>query len=188
MLTTRTPPHTALIIRASASGSSSETSSVLGGCSGSPKFVTTSPIPTRLAMATPFQRPSPWCATSYPAPVKASRGISSSASLVSCMSRTSGFARSSHHVTFSSRAFSELTFQVAIRIRSGSPGPDERGKAVQPLQAFVEALGAAVEDELADAEPRVGIDVLEDLLRRAAEWPAPFRVLHLGVVDGRLEG
>src|SRR3989442_13705897 len=30
------------------------------------------------------------------------------------MSRTSGLARSSHHVTFSSLAFSELTFQVAI--------------------------------------------------------------------------
>src|SRR2546422_11123612 len=32
------------------------------------------------------------------------------------MSRTSGLARSSHHVTFSSLAFSELTFQVAIRM------------------------------------------------------------------------
>ena len=43
-------------------------------------------------------------------------GASASASFVSCISRTSGCARSSHHVTLSSRAFSEFTFQVAIRI------------------------------------------------------------------------
>ena len=34
------------------------------GASGSPKLVTTSAMPQRLAMATPFHRPSPWCATS----------------------------------------------------------------------------------------------------------------------------
>src|SRR5439155_17410203 len=32
------------------------------------------------------------------------------------MKSTSGLARSSHHVTFSSRAFSELTFHVAMRM------------------------------------------------------------------------
>src|SRR5438128_2828517 len=65
-------------------------------------------------MATPFHRPSPWCASSYPASWNASAGASGSASLVSCISSTSGRARSSHHVTLSRRAFSELTFQVAI--------------------------------------------------------------------------
>ena len=45
-------------------------------------------------------------------------GASASASLVSCISSTSGRARSSHQVTLSSRAFSELTFQVAIRTPS----------------------------------------------------------------------
>src|SRR5438309_1237994 len=72
-------------------------------------------------MATPFHRPSPWCASSYPASRKASAGASGSASLVSCISSTSGLARSSHHVTFSRRAFSELTFQVAMRIHIDYP-------------------------------------------------------------------
>ena len=43
-------------------------------------------------------------------------GASASESFVSCISRTSGAARSSHHSIFSSRAFMELTFQVAIRM------------------------------------------------------------------------
>src|SRR5687767_6615437 len=42
---------------------------------------------------------------------------SSSESLVSCRSKTSGAARSSHQVTLPSRALSEFTFHVAIRIR-----------------------------------------------------------------------
>jgi hypothetical protein len=46
-------------MRASASGSSSPTSLVTAGCSGLPKLITMSDKPTRLAMATPFQRPSP---------------------------------------------------------------------------------------------------------------------------------
>src|SRR3954447_15626134 len=56
-------------------------------------------------------------------------GASGSASFVSCISRTSGAARSSHQSTFSWRAFSELTFQVAMRIGTvrcsgwrGAPG------------------------------------------------------------------
>jgi hypothetical protein len=53
------PPQSAVIMRASASGSSSCTSGVAGGRNGSPKFVTTSAMPSRLATATPFQRPSP---------------------------------------------------------------------------------------------------------------------------------
>jgi len=55
----RMPPQTAEIIRASASGSSSPTSGVFAVSRGSPKWVTTPSIPHRLAMATPFQRPSP---------------------------------------------------------------------------------------------------------------------------------
>src|SRR6185369_3028773 len=43
-------------------------------------------------------------------------GASVSDSFVSCMSRTSGAARSSHHSIFSSRAFIELTFHVAMRM------------------------------------------------------------------------
>ena len=58
------PPHTAEIMRASENGSSSPTSGVRGGGSGSPKFVTTPSSPQRLAMATPFHRPSPWWASS----------------------------------------------------------------------------------------------------------------------------
>src|SRR5207245_4135724 len=50
------------------------------------------------------------------ASLKVATGASASESFVSCISRTSGFARPSHQTTFSSRAFSELTFQVAIRI------------------------------------------------------------------------
>ena len=51
--------YTAEIIRASAPGSSSPASGVAAARSGSPKFVTTSSIPQRLATATPFHRPSP---------------------------------------------------------------------------------------------------------------------------------
>src|SRR2546426_3729382 len=71
------------------------------------------------------------------------------------MRRTSGRARSSHHVTLSRRAFSELTFQLAIRTglrlpRAGPPwlvlraarlttpgseGPDGRTAAAIPLRA-----------------------------------------------------
>jgi hypothetical protein len=38
------------------------------------------------------------------------------------MRRTSGRARSSHHETFSRRAFRELTFQVATRTPALLPG------------------------------------------------------------------
>src|SRR5882672_5933085 len=43
-------------------------------------------------------------------------GNAESASLVSCMQRTSGCAYASHSSTRGRRAFSELTFQVAIRM------------------------------------------------------------------------
>src|SRR5215831_8012063 len=120
----RTPPHSALIILASASGSSSPASDVWAGRNGSPKFEITPPMPQRLAIATPFHRPSPWCASSYPAWLNVSTGASASASFVSCIRSTSGFVRSSHHMTFSRRAFSELTFQVAIRMSKDHPTLD----------------------------------------------------------------
>src|ERR1035437_9940745 len=44
-------------------------------------------------------------------------GAASSASLVSCISSTSGVRWTSHSSTRGSRALSELTFQVAMRIR-----------------------------------------------------------------------
>ena len=43
-------------------------------------------------------------------------GAASAASFVYCMTRTSGFARSSHHESLPSRAFNEFTFHVAMRI------------------------------------------------------------------------
>src|SRR5215471_3976514 len=49
------------------------------------------------------------------------------------MSRTSGRARSSHHVTFSRRAFSEFTFQVAIRIFWGEGALGAKSKQSKRL-------------------------------------------------------
>jgi hypothetical protein len=43
-------------------------------------------------------------------------GTSVSDTFVSCIRSTSGWARSSHYVTFSRRAFNELTFRVAMRM------------------------------------------------------------------------
>src|SRR6266496_2638956 len=83
-------------------------------------------------MATPFHRPSPWCASSYPASRNTSTGAAASVSFVSCMRSTSGRARSSHQRTLSRRAFSELTFQVAILIALdylGSPPPRRKARS-----------------------------------------------------------
>src|SRR5262245_821439 len=60
-----------------------------------------------------------------------STGASASASFVSCISRTSGFARASHQATLSSRARSELTFQVAIRMLYVLPMREFRGGAAR---------------------------------------------------------
>ncbi len=43
-------------------------------------------------MATPFQRPSPWGADSYPSADSAMAGKAVSATFVSCMQSTSGWA------------------------------------------------------------------------------------------------
>ena len=47
-------------------------------------------MPARLAIATPFHWPWPWCASSYPASRNAAAGAAASVSLVSCISSTSG--------------------------------------------------------------------------------------------------
>src|ERR1700675_4418288 len=105
------------------------------------------------------------------------------------MSSTSGFARSSHHQTFSSRARRELTFQVAIRMPRSAPRElHERGETLHPLEALLDPITAEVDDQLAHAEPRIRLHVLQNLLRRAAERAPPARVDHRGVVHGRLEG
>ena len=59
-------PQTALTMRASSNGSKSSSPPAfrLSRTGPSPKLVTTSAIPTLLAMATPFHRPSPWWASS----------------------------------------------------------------------------------------------------------------------------
>ena len=77
---TRTPPQSAAMSR------------VPWASSVDPMPVETSESPTRLAMATPFHRPSPWWAVSYPRAAKAPWGNTASACLVSCMQRTSGWA------------------------------------------------------------------------------------------------
>jgi len=69
-------------------------------------------------MATPFQRPSPWDADSYPRVDSAMAGKAASASFVSCMQTTSGWAYSIHSSTRDKRALSEFTFQVAMRMFS----------------------------------------------------------------------
>src|SRR5664279_2236698 len=53
-------------------------------------------------------------------------GAASSASFVSCISRTSGFFSASHSSTRSRRALSELTFHVAMRIRASELPPAGR--------------------------------------------------------------
>src|SRR5439155_17253332 len=111
-------------------------------------------------MANPFQRPSPWCASSYPAVRNASAGASESASLVSCMSSTSGFARSSHHRTLSRRAFRELTFQVAIR--TGNCFSERRAdvKSPSPLASGDEVVAEPAAPEADERCQHAGDDVV----------------------------
>src|SRR5699024_927748 len=79
------------------------------------KPVSTSVMPTREAMATPFHCERPCWATSYPSSVNGSIGNWSSRHLVSCMARTSTSWASSHAATRSIRRRMEFTFQLAIR-------------------------------------------------------------------------
>ena len=79
-LATRMPPHVADTMRASSRTISSSGAKPTAGSSR----------PTLLRMATPFQRPSPWCTPSYPSAENVSDGKAESASFVSCMHRMSG--------------------------------------------------------------------------------------------------
>ena len=105
---TRTGPQVTAIVLASSAVSSGKP-----GSPGRPRA--TSCSPTRDSTATPFQRPSPWCATAYPSGVTESAGNASAPTLVSCRHTTSGAACSSHSTSRGSRASTEFTFQVAIR-------------------------------------------------------------------------
>src|SRR5438128_1579198 len=81
-------------------------------------------------------------------------------SFVSCINRTSGFARSSHHTTFSSRAFNELTFQVAMRIVLGPRWivyrvPQIDRDEIRPVSAREPAaVGRPVVDQRRGRHPR----------------------------------
>src|SRR5207249_828592 len=67
------------------------------------------------------------------------------------MRRTSGRARASHHSTLSRRAFSELTFQVAIRT-------DPRLPRAGPPQAMDVVLGAVRHVEVDDVRQLLDVD------------------------------
>ena len=64
-----------------------------------------------------------------PSRKKSSDGTSSSASFVSCIKSKSGCTRPSHQRTFSSRALSELTFQVAMRMAADIQQRPERRRS-----------------------------------------------------------
>jgi hypothetical protein len=83
----------------------------------------TSSMPTRDTVATPFHWASPCAATSYPLECSSSRGNAAFAILVSCRQTTSGWTRSSQSSSRGRRARCEFTFQVASRIRTGCPMP-----------------------------------------------------------------
>src|SRR5713101_6407250 len=85
-------------------------------------------MPTRDRIATPFHWLWPWWTDSYPSPENARLGNASSASFVSWRHNTSGCAYTSHSSTRSWRAFSELTFQVAIR--TGQTLPPRCGRSM----------------------------------------------------------
>ena len=90
-------------------------------------------------------------------------GASASVSLVSCMSRMSGAARSSQLSTASWRALSELTFQVAMRIGA-------RDRSVPPAALAVEVEGRGVGDGHDGHRPgldRVGHDEIHVVGDRA---------------------
>jgi N-acyl-D-aspartate/D-glutamate deacylase len=138
---TRTPAHVADRRRASTVSSSA----------WSENPATTSSIPTRLRIATPFQRPSPQCAASYPSVWKAMAGKSASASFVSWRHSTSGCAYCSHSSTRGRRALSEFTFQVAMRME---------GVSVRAMTADLVIKGGRVLD--GSGGPAIDADVAID--------------------------
>jgi hypothetical protein len=87
---------------------------LLQGRNGSPKFVITLSMPARLTMATPFQRPFAVVRNRIAGAFEGSRWhiqVGKLGFLQQQDVRPSLYR--SHHVTFSRRAFRELTFQVA---------------------------------------------------------------------------
>src|SRR5690606_33938994 len=79
------------------------------------RSVTTSSMPTRERIATPFQRPSPRWTASYPRSARSVYGNCSSEILVSCRQSTSGFITCSHTLMRGIRLGREFTFQVTMR-------------------------------------------------------------------------
>src|SRR5213593_3082248 len=68
---------------------------------------------------------------------------------------------------------------------------DHRAETFHPLQTLGETLATEIEDELADAQTRVGRDVLHDLRgapRKRSTRPARPEVRLAHVVDRRLVG
>ncbi len=84
-----------------------------GGLAGND--VSTSARPTRETTATPFHWFTPTCATSYPAASNGATGNCASVHLVSWSARTSVPVRSRNATARSTRARTELMFQVARR-------------------------------------------------------------------------
>src|SRR5690349_8386497 len=115
----RMPAQTTPIDLASAAAGSPQV-----GSPGTPIWM--SLMPTRESTATPFHWLVPWCATWYPRSVNRCAGNLSSPILVSWIASTSMSLRAMKAVSRSIRARMELTFQVAMRIRSTQDGSGGR--------------------------------------------------------------
>src|SRR5207249_8581654 len=66
--------------------------------------------------------------------------------------------------------------------------PHQLGEALHTLEALLRLLAPKVEDQLADAEPGVGRDVLKHSIGRARERAPHAAGGHARVVEGRLVG
>src|SRR5438128_10183985 len=91
------------------------------------------------------------------------------------MRRTSGRARASHHSTLSRRAFSELTFQVAIRTdprlpRAGPPWLVLRAPRLPPPGAEGPDRGPVAAALLRPHGRDPGLERYLDVLRRLLPW------------------
>src|SRR5215210_7261564 len=103
-------------------------------------------------------------------------GASASVSFVSWTIRTSGAARSSHHSIFSSRAFRELTFHVAIRIAASVPpaalaGEIERGGVGDGHHGHRPGLDGIRDDEVDGVRDRTDHVECDDWDAVLAELP-----------------
>src|SRR5882724_5384450 len=91
------------------------------------------------------------------------------------MSKTSGRARSSHHHTFSRRAFNELTFQVAIRTpETLADERDLRSDGARPRRNGLHPAAAVSDHRLGGGRTTVGtartgkIETVGSVVARAA--------------------